>query len=264
MAPAHPTIYHAAVRVLRQLSPEATLFESKMYQADSALALDGVEITGSEAGADVIHVYGKADSPTLSRPTPVITTTMPEARRAFLWKRRQVAAVHDAIAAELPDPRFAFTITAAPAPPYLIGSIAGPRPHVRELVDGAMRRLARFRDDVEWLVWDGLPERSELEGLHLWVDPAVEPADRDGFVVEALFMSIPVLATRTPVNESRLAEGAGRLVRCDPNELTHAIARALFDESPPRPRSDPNDRFPVSRREAELKALYDGIRHGSR
>ncbi|HEX6159170.1 MAG TPA: glycosyltransferase, partial [Thermoanaerobaculia bacterium] len=66
--------------------------------------------------------------------------------------------------------------------------------------------------------------------VDLWVDPAVDENDFDGFVAEALVVGIPVVAARTAINSHRLEKGrTGLLVPLnDPNEMTHAILAALF------------------------------------
>jgi glycosyltransferase involved in cell wall biosynthesis len=64
----------------------------------------------------------------------------------------------------------------------------------------------------------------------VWVDPALDADDRDGFVAEAQVAGKIVVASRTPINIKRLEKGrTGFLVpAADPNELTHAILAALF------------------------------------
>jgi glycosyltransferase involved in cell wall biosynthesis len=110
----------------------------------------------------------------------------------------------------------------------VIGTYA--RPSIRNVVEQAHSRLTRFRDDVEWHLFERVPSPEDLAGVEAWVDPAVDDTDLDGFVAEALVVGLPVVASRTKINASRLEQGrTGFLVPPrDPNELTHAILAALF------------------------------------
>jgi hypothetical protein len=104
------------------------------------------------------------------------------------------------------------------------------RPSIRNIVEQTATRIHRFRDDVDWLLFDEQPSLEDLRGVDIWVDPAVEEEDADGFVAEAMAAGKAVVASRTALNTQRLEKGrAGILVPPhDPNELTHAILAALF------------------------------------
>jgi glycosyltransferase involved in cell wall biosynthesis len=112
--------------------------------------------------------------------------------------------------------------------PYVVASFG--RPSVRNIVELTVARIHRFRDDVVWTQFDRPPAPSDLHGVDAWVDPALQDDDYDGFVAEAIVAGKPVVASRTPLNSSRLEKSrTGFLVpRNDPNELTHAILAALF------------------------------------
>ena len=104
------------------------------------------------------------------------------------------------------------------------------RDGVRPLIEQTMHRLDRTRDDVRWQLFEAPPAPVDLTGVDIWVDPAVEESDYDGFVAEALVAGLPVVATRTAINTQRLEKGrTGLLVPPgDANEMTHAILSALF------------------------------------
>jgi len=104
------------------------------------------------------------------------------------------------------------------------------RPSIRNIVEQTATRIHRFRDDVDWLLFDEQPSLADLHSVDIWVDPAVEEEDADGFVAEAMAAGKAVVASRTAINTQRLEKGrTGILVpRHDPNELTHAILAALF------------------------------------
>ena len=101
---------------------------------------------------------------------------------------------------------------------------------MRNSVEQTMARIRRFRDDVDWQIFDQRPSPEDLGSVDLWVDPAAEENDFDGFTAEALVVGLPVVATRTPINNLRLEQGrTGFLVPPrDPNEMTHVILSALF------------------------------------
>ena len=91
-------------------------------------------------------------------------------------------------------------------------------------------RIQRFRDDVDWLLFDTSPTPDDLRSVDVWVDPALAENDFDGFVAEAIAAGTAVIASRTAINTQRLEKGrTGVLVPPrDPNEWTHAILAALF------------------------------------
>ena len=99
---------------------------------------------------------------------------------------------------------------------------------VRKIVEATVPRLHRTREDIEWLLLDEPPR--DFAAFDVWVDPAIDDDDYDGFVAEALVAGKIVVASRTPINVRRLEKGrTGFLVPPgDANELTHAILAALF------------------------------------
>jgi glycosyltransferase involved in cell wall biosynthesis len=98
------------------------------------------------------------------------------------------------------------------------------------MVQQTLSRIHRFRDDVVWNVFDHPPTPADLREVDVWVDPAVDEHDLDGFTAEALVSGIPVVAARTDINFARCEKGrtAFLVPRNDPNEMTHAILSALF------------------------------------
>ncbi len=99
---------------------------------------------------------------------------------------------------------------------------------VRKIIEATVPRIHRTREDVEWLLLDDVP--TDFNQFDVWVDPATDDDDYDGFVAEALVAEKIVVASRTPINVKRLEKGrTGLLVPPgDANELTHAILAALF------------------------------------
>lgn len=112
----------------------------------------------------------------------------------------------------------------------VIGSYGPHRKGVMNAIEQALARVHRFREDIVWTVFERIPSPADLSAVDLWVDPAVEDDDMDGFTAEAIVAGKPLVSSRTPINVQRLEKGrTGFLVPGnDPNELTHAILAALF------------------------------------
>ncbi|HEY6843199.1 MAG TPA: glycosyltransferase [Thermoanaerobaculia bacterium] len=117
---------------------------------------------------------------------------------------------------------------------YTIASFR--RRSILPLVEQTMARIHRTREDIDWLLLDEPP--NDFASFDVWVDPAVGVDDRDGFVAEAQVAGKIVVATRTPINITRLEKGrTGLLVPAgDANELTHAILAALFKPEVSQPK----------------------------
>jgi hypothetical protein len=258
------------VRVLQILTPGASQYERKAQRLDLEMAareneVETMALTGGNLsipekdGWSVVHVYGPPDSalPLLRKlRLPYVASSRPE--RPFLrWpgagdpaaSSSPLEGLPEAVDAEylaVPTPRF-------PRVPgrYAIGSCLPDRDGVREICHTTMSRLASFRDDVEWLLFDETPSAEEMAQADVWVDPTTDLADWDGASAEAMAGGILTIASRTPIALLRSGDGAaGILVRPgDPNELTHALARALF-----RPETTVGMREAASERAAQFEA----------
>ena len=131
------------------------------------------------------------------------------------------------------------------------------------MIELSIARFSRFRDDIDWDLFDEPPEPAVFDELSLWVDPTVEENDRDGFVAEALVAGAPVVAAANRPNVERLQDGrCGFLVPPgDPNELVHAALTALFKDELAQPRltaaRESRDRFRSSNRFEALQRFYD-------
>jgi len=133
---------------------------------------------------------------------------------------------------------------------------------VRNNAQQVAGRIARFREDVDWILFDAPPSPEEVVTLDLWVDPASSEDDADGMVTEAIACLTPVVAARTALNKRRLDGGnSGLLVPIgDHNELTHAVLNALFKPeimSPHRQHMERNrDRLRPARRQDAVRRIY--------
>lgn len=123
-------------------------------------------------------------------------------------------------------------------------------------------RIRRFREDVEWILFDAPPTPDELAALDLWVDPASSEDDVDGMVPEALACLTPVVAAKTERNSKRLDGGKAGLLPPvgDHNEMTHAVLNVLFKEEVAAPLRRHarlvRERFRPANRRAAIEAVY--------
>jgi glycosyltransferase involved in cell wall biosynthesis len=220
-------------------------YERKSQRIDFA-TLSGehqVRVGGWE-GAEVAHVY--AGSQVAGRESqvgiPFVSNVAPK-RSRFSFRR-------------VPEPRFIVTPFNIPEAvediyfehlrpatrdlrPSTLGSFS--RPSVTPLIEQTMARIHRFRDDVNWLVFTHPPSPEDFANIDVWVDPAVEEDDYDGFVAEGLVSGVNVVASRTlRSTHCAVRKGVhGFLVPLrDPNEMTHAILAALFKPEVARARSE--------------------------
>lgn len=254
--------------IAQLLLPGASAYERKSQAIDAAALADEHDVrVGEIADADIVHVYSPRilDPATLRDITlPFVSNARPKNAR-FNWRKvrqparvitplkdpnRETSAREDHLnvtgdddtarrrnretapletfVPEAIDDRYFEPAAKQPGTRATIGTFI--RPSVRNIVEQTATRIHRFRDDVDWLLFDEPPSLDDLRGVDIWVDPAVEEEDADGFVAEAIAAGKAVVASRTALNTQRLEKGrTGILVPDhDPNELTHAILAALF------------------------------------
>jgi glycosyltransferase involved in cell wall biosynthesis len=237
------------------LTPDAGFYERK-HQILDASALEakhqihtwklsstsgGVDALAQEIagrGCALLHLYGPIDVESLARlALPVIVPFRYEPpRRRWFSPRLSLPPLLELLPGDLPeavDAQF-MELPEEPAqrsaPPWRVATL-GRGEQIEAMVQLSLIRLQRFRSDVEWHLLSAPPTARRLRSFDAWVDPAVDPADPDGFTAEAAAAGLPVVASRSPLNEQRLAGGeAGFLVPAgDPNELVHALLQALFN-----------------------------------
>lgn len=256
------------MRITQLLLPGASEYERKSQRLDrDALISAGHEIVDD---GDVAHVYGPYPLPPLQIKVPFVANAHPT---KTWWRRaKQPAAVvsplKDGPDTYLPeaidDAYFAERTARKTDDRYRLGTFDSHRVGVNRLIDQTLHRMHRFRDDVDWLVFDHAPTFAELESLDAWVDPATAESDYDGFVAEALAAALPVVAVRTSINLQRMEKGrTGLLVPPDPNEITHAILAALFKAEVYRPRIDAArqtiSKFRTRQRVRTLVQIYENL-----
>lgn len=235
------------MRILQVILPGASQYELKSQRIDrAALLAKGHAVSVDPASqADLAHVYGpqllaRSEIPRLTVPY-VSNGALSRSRWPRLFDRTTPPAAivsplasSDALTlSEAVEDLWFPTVTprsTGSSERRTIGSYAGGRPWVRSMAEQTMMRIHRFRDDVNWLLFDEPPAPADPAGVDLWVDPARDDGDLDGFVAEAFLSGTPVVAARTAINELRSDKGrTANLVRPgDSNELTHAILSALF------------------------------------
>jgi hypothetical protein len=285
------------VIIAQLLLPGASAYERKS-QAIDAIALSAEhDVRVGVAGADIVHIYApRTFDPAAVRDitVPFVSNARPRTAR-FAWRRlrqpaRIITPLKEAATHETAPPRDHETATFIPEavadsyfdpatmqpsnpatgqpgnPPTqrpTIGSFS--RPSIRNIVEQTATRIHRFRDDVDWLLFDEAPSLQDLHSVDVWVDPAVEEDDADGYVAEALAAGNVVVATRIAINAQRLEKGRiGSLVPMrDPNELTHAILAALFKPEVRQNRFAASQqtvsKFRVRHRVRALIQLYESI-----
>ncbi len=255
--------------IAQLLLPGASAYERKSQAIDAAsLGAEHDVRVGAVGDADIVHIYGPRvlDPATLRDINlPFVSNARPKAAR-FSWRkvrqparvitplkepprprdaapnqqtsampddetarrRKRKTALPETFIPEAVDDQYFYPATHEPGIRATIGTFS--RPSIRNIVEQTATRIHRFRDDVDWLLFDEQPSLEDLRSVDIWVDPAVEEEDADGFVAEAMAAGKAVVASRTAINTQRLEKGrTGILVPThDPNELTHAILAALF------------------------------------
>jgi Glycosyl transferases group 1 len=229
------------MRIAQVVLPTASEYERKCQRADAAalagrhevVSLPLEEVRGS--GADVVHVYATEDlprAPFVGFPVPYVSSA--ELKKARWSFRKPVEPEYLVTPFEVPEAVEDAYFEAADSGQRAGGSgrVIGTfrRAAVMNAVEQSFHRIHRTRDDLEWRLFERPPSLVDLMSVDIWVDPAVSENDYDGFVAEGLVAGLPVVASRTKINEQRLEKGrTGLLVPPgDPNELTHAILSALF------------------------------------
>lgn len=222
------------MRIAQIVLPDASAYERKSQRADLAALAERHQIVEDVRNADVAHVYAGVELPRaafVGFPIPYVASA-PLARSRWGWRRPaepRLVVTPENLPEVVEDSYFSWQpAVGSRQEGKIVGSFG--RPAVRNHVEQTRHRIERFRDDVKWKIFPVPPTPEDLVSVNLWVDPAVDETDYDGFVAEALVVGLPVVATRTRVNSTRLEKGrTGWLVPPrDPNEMTHAILSALF------------------------------------
>jgi hypothetical protein len=241
------------MRIAQIILPSASEYEKKSQRVDQAALAERHEVLvipigeAAASGAQVAHVYATGELPTaLFRhfPLPYVSSTDVQKSR---WPFRRAVppryvvspviekaegSRNQPLPEAVEDAYFARPLTLTLSPRRGEGTIVGSfaRSSTKNMVEQTLARIHRFREDVAWHLFDGVPTPEDLAGVDVWVDPAIDESDFDGFVAEALVLGLPIVASRTPINVARLERGrTGCLVPPrDPNEMTHAILAALF------------------------------------
>ncbi|HSY49167.1 MAG TPA: glycosyltransferase [Thermoanaerobaculia bacterium] len=216
----------------------ASEYERKSQQIDfAALSAEHDVRLGEIANADLVHIYAPRElDPAVVRDLglPYVSNALPKTHmfRKTVQPTHVITPLKGTDATHIPeavaDAYFGNHATQQPRNRPTVGTFT--RPSISNTVEQTAARIQRFRDDVDWLLFDTPPSPDDLRGVDLWVDPANAEDDFDGFVAEAIASGTTAVASRTAINTQRLEKGrTGILVPPrDPNEWTHAILAALF------------------------------------
>ena len=254
------------MRIAQIILPDASQYERKSQRADRA-ALEGrYEFVDDVRKSDFAHVYGGGELPRgLRVPVPFVSSAAmtrsrwpwrggTEPARVVSW-REVPEVVEDAYFVRDPGRPEGRRST--------VGSFG--RKSTQSMVERTLARIHRFRDDVQWNVFDHVPTPEDLRNVDVWVDPAMEEEDLDGFTAEALVSGLPVVAARTEINVARSEKGrtAFLVPRNDPNEMTHAILAALFKSEVAHEKIDAAgqtmSKFRAKHRLRVLTQLYESL-----
>ncbi len=222
------------MKIAQLVLSTASEYERKSQRADLEALREKHDIVAL-ADAQIAHIYATGALPPgdfVGFPVPYVSSApMSESRWSWRKPRRPallLSPLDEKPVPEVVEGRYWDTPLRRRKGEKIIASFH--RPGTRNMVDQTLTRIHRFRDDVQWHILDHPPTPEDLAGVDVWVDPALEESDLDGFVAEALVVGLPVVAARTAINSLRLEKGrTGWLVPPrDPNEMTHAILAALF------------------------------------
>lgn len=218
--------------IAQLLLPGASEYERKSQRIDFvSLSAEHDIRLGETTGADLVHVYGP-DPMFVELDVPYVSNGRLKRRRfrRMTPPERVITPLKDSADSFIPEAVEEIYFDGERRQPGkpTIGTFA--RPQLRNIIEQTAARIQRYRDDVDWLLFDAAPSPDDLRAVDVWVDPAMSEDDFDGFVAEAVAAGTAVIASRTAVNVQRLEKGrTGVLVPPgDPNEWTHAILAALF------------------------------------
>jgi len=220
------------VIIAQLLLPGASEYERKSQRIDFAsLSAEHDVRIGETNNADLIHVYAPDDM-RVDWKLPYVSNVRPKRRRfrRTAQPERVITPLKDSADSFIPEAvdEIYFGVETQPPGKPTVGTFA--RPQLRNIIEQTAARIQRYRDDVDWLLFDTAPSPDDLRSVDVWADPAMSENDFDGFVAEAVAAGTAVIASRTAINVQRLEKGrTGVLVPPgDPNEWTHAILAALF------------------------------------
>jgi hypothetical protein len=224
--------------IAQLLLPGASEYERKSQAIDfAALSAEHDVRLGELANADIAHIYGPRElDPNVVHdlPVPYVSNARPRARmfRRSIQPIRVITPLKDTSDTYIPeavaDAYFGNPATGQAGSRATVGTFS--RVSLHNIIEQTATRIQRYRDDVDWLLFDRAPSPEDLQGVDAWVDAACDEDDFDGFVAEAIAAGTAVVASRIAINTQRLEKGrTGVLVPArDPNEWTHAILAALF------------------------------------
>src|ERR1051326_8048774 len=164
------------VIIAQVVDDRAPEYERKSQRADFAALRErhDVRFGGDADGAQVKHVYASRSY--------IAQTKRFFAKKEFVTPFNLPECVEDHY---FLDPRSSALGTST------IGSFS--RKSVTQLIEQTMARIHRVRDDVTWHVFDHAPSPQEIASVDVWVDPAVQEDDYDGFVAEAMAANVMVV-----------------------------------------------------------------------
>jgi hypothetical protein len=258
------------------LLPGASSFDTKSQRLDAVMLAGRHDVVSTTfdgamvAAAALAHVYGPSG---FTLPSgfriPYVAAGNPR-RRRLPWHKpagpRALVSPLDNLPEAVDEVYFerAAPVASGERTPRVIGAFGRHRPGVLTMVEQTLARIHRFREDVDWLLFDRPPSPDDFALVDAWVDPTTSEQDYDGFVAEAAVSGKVVVATRFAINVKRLDKGmSGFLVPPrDFNELAHAILAALFKPEVALKKIEAAKqtagKFRARQRLRALEQIYDG------
>jgi len=219
------------MRVAQMILPGASAYEMKSQRIDAAALVEaGHEVVGVDV-CEIAHLYAPAEfDASIVRDLAVPYVASGRPKRSFRRAPEPRVVVTPEVVPEAVEEAWFDAVDSRDNQWSIIASFGPHRRGVKNAIEQTVARLHRFREDIEWHVFNEPPTPSDLTGVDAWVDPATDDLDYDGFVAEALVLGLPVIAARTPINLQRTEKGHNAFLvpANDANELAHAILTGLF------------------------------------
>src|SRR6185436_1030129 len=159
------------MRIAQIVIPHASEYERKCQRVDAAALAASHEVAlvsiADAVGFDVAHVYAGDELPTGPfRRFPIPYVASHDVRRSRWPFGKPVAPEYVVTPEQLPEAveeRY-FVERPAQSPPlhYTLGTFGAKRKGVANMVEQTLTRIHRFRDDIDWNLYDAVPTPEAL------------------------------------------------------------------------------------------------------
>src|ERR1700687_5652563 len=159
------------MRIAQIVFPTATEYERKSQRTDFSSLSGRHEVTVLSSTralpkVDVAHIYGGSPLPPaelVGFSTPYVSSSRPGRRRfALRWAAEPRMILSPLEVPEAVDDAYFVESPPKSAATHIIGSFA--RSSIANIVEQTLARVGRFREDVEWTLFDHAPSPIDLAG----------------------------------------------------------------------------------------------------